>query len=338
MVIQAQRWRNGALELLDQTQLPLKEEFLKMTDYREVADAIRNLKVRGAPAIGIAAAYGVCLAALEAIGEQKNDFFVRVEKASRILTATRPTAVNLFWALERMRNVLKQAANKPVAEICAILLQEAHAIAREDEEMCRQIGENGAALLKDGDVVLTHCNTGALATGGIGTALGVIYTAVQQGKKIHVFADETRPLLQGARLTAFELQQAKIDVTLICDNMAAFVMKRRKVNAIVVGADRIARNGDTANKIGTYNLAILAQFHRVPFYVVAPTSTIDLNIASGVEIPIEERNPEEVTYGFGRQTAPTGVAVYNPAFDITPAELIDGIITEKAVHRYPFQF
>lgn len=338
MIIRALKWTDNAVELLDQTQLPVKTEYLRMTNYLDIADAIRKLKVRGAPAIGIAAAYGLCLAAFEAVAEQKNDFLARLEKASRTLAATRPTAVNLFWALERMKAVLKHEISKPVKEICDILLQEAHAIAREDEEMCRKISGHGAEVLKDGDTVLTHCNTGALATGGMGTALGVIYAAVQQGKKIRVFVDETRPLLQGARLTAFELQQANIDATLICDNMAAFVMKRQKVNAIFVGADRIARNGDTANKIGTYSLAVLAKFHQVPFYVVAPTSTIDLQRASGEEIPIEERKPEEITHGFGRQTAPADIAVYNPAFDITPAELITGIITENGIHRHPFKF
>ncbi len=338
MIIQAQRWKDGALELLDQTRLPLKTEYLRITNYRDVAQAIRKLKVRGAPAIGIAAAYGVCLGANEIAENDMAVFSEKMKIVIRELAETRPTAVNLFWALERMDNVLKENTSKSIEEIKKALLKEAHAIAAEDAEMCRKIGENGAALLKDGDVVLTHCNTGALATGGIGTALGIIYTASQQGKKISVFADETRPLLQGARLTAFELQQAKIEVTLICDDMAAFVMQRKKINAVLVGADRIARNGDTANKIGTYNLAVLAHYHNVPFYVVAPSSTVDTSIASGKEIPIEERNPEEVTHGFGVQTAPSGISVYNPAFDVTPCKLISGIITENGVYRFPYQF
>lgn len=338
MVIQALKWENGVLKLIDQTKLPLKTEYLYLMDYQDVADAIKKLKVRGAPAIGIAAAYGVCLGANQIRETNQKKFADQLMNVIDELAATRPTAVNLFWALDRMKTILSKNLHLSIEELRMLLQQEADNIAREDEQMCQKIGEHGAALLRDGDVVITHCNTGALATGGIGTALGIIYTAANQGKKIKVFADETRPLLQGARLTTFELMHAGIDVTLICDDMAAFVMKRKQVDAVLVGADRIARNGDTANKIGTYNLAIAAKYHQVPFYVVAPSSTIDMSLKNGGEIPIEERNPAEVTHGFGKQTAPDGVAVYNPAFDVTPADLISAIVTEKGIFRYPYDF
>ena len=336
MIVKSIEWRNDRVILIDQTRLPNEEIYLELDDYRQLIEAIKKLRVRGAPAIGIAAAFGVCLGALQVKSKNGDEFIAKVENIIKELAATRPTAVNLFWALERMRNILYQDQQKAPLNIKKLLLQEAMAILNEDKEICHQMGVNGASLLKDGDTVLTHCNTGALATGGIGTALGAIYTAIEQRKRIKVFADETRPLLQGARLTAWELQKAGIEATLICDNMAAFVMKKGSVNCIMLGADRIAKNGDTANKIGTYNLAVLAKHHKVPFYVVAPTSTFDLNLQSGEEIPIEQRTAEEITHGFGRQIAPDGVNVFNPAFDVTPNELITAIVSEKGIHFPPF--
>ena len=327
-------WKDNSVILIDQTKLPDEELYLKISDYRELADAIKKLKIRGAPAIGIAGAFGVCLGANQSRIEKYDAFKKELEVIIQELAATRPTAVNLFWALDRMRAVLKN--NRDMPTIKKLLLDEAFRILEEDKKICRKIGEHGAALLKDGDTVLTHCNTGALATGDFGTALGTVYTAVEQGKKISVFADETRPLLQGARLTTWELKKANIDVTLICDSMAAFVMKKGWVDCVMLGADRIAANGDTANKIGTYNLAVLAKFHQIPFYVVAPTSTIDLNINSGKDIPIEERAAEEITFGFGKRTAPENIKVYNPAFDVTPFELITEIVTEEGIFRAPF--
>ncbi len=330
MVVKTIEWRENRVVLIDQTRLPTEEIYLEITEYRELAEAIKQLKIRGAPAIGIAGAFAVCLAANQIESGDYRDFRAQLERVSAELAATRPTAVNLVWALERMQRVLEKNPLGP-SRLKKMLLDEALCIFEEDKKICRQIGKHGAELLKDGDTVLTHCNTGALATADFGTALGVIYTAAAQGKKIRVFADETRPLLQGARLTAWELQKAGIDVTLICDDMAAVVMQKGWVNCVLVGADRIAANGDTANKIGTYNLAILANYHRIPFYVVAPTSTIDHRIKTGQQIPIEERSAEEVTFGFGKQTAPNGVKVFNPAFDVTPRELITGIVTERGI-------
>ncbi len=263
----------------------------------------------------------------------ESTFFRRLREAADYLATSRPTAVNLFWALDRMKRAAGRLRGRPTPEIAAALLAEAHAIYQEDRQMCRAIGRHGAALLCDGDGVLTHCNAGGLATSDYGTALAVIFAAAEAGKTLHVYADETRPLLQGARLTAWELQQRGIDVTLICDNMAAQVMREGRVQAVVTGADRIAANGDSANKIGTYGVAVLAKAHRIPFYIAAPSSTFDLSIADGAAIPIEQRDPREVTHGFGRQTAPEGVSVYNPAFDVTPAELIAGIICERGVIR-----
>jgi methylthioribose-1-phosphate isomerase len=336
MGIKTIEWRNGKLIIIDQTKLPLEELYLEISDYRELADAIKLLKIRGAPVIGIAGAFGVCLGANELETENLSDFKLRMTKIINELAATRPTAVNLFWALDRMKTVIESNAGMKPAEIKLKLLDEAIRILEEDRETCRLMGEHGAALLKDGNTVLTHCNAGALATGGIGTALGVIFTAVKQGKKIKVYADETRPLLQGARLTTWELMKAGIDVTLICDNMAAWVMKQGWIDCVMVGADRIAANGDAANKIGTYNLAVLANYHQIPFYVVAPKSTFDLNLKSGKEIPIEQRASEEVTEGFGKQTAPCDVSVYNPAFDVTSNELITAIVSEKGICYPPF--
>jgi methylthioribose-1-phosphate isomerase len=312
----------GHLRLLDQTLLPGQLAYRDCRTVEEVWEAIRSLRVRGAPAIGIAAAYGVVLG-VRARGPSIRD-------VTNYLRTSRPTAVNLFWALERME---RRAAQLDGAELTRGLLCEAQAIEQEDEAMCRAIGRVGAELIEPGQGVLTHCNAGGLATADYGTALAVLFTAAEQGKAIHVFADETRPLLQGARLTTWELLQRGIDVTLICDSMAAQVMKEGRVQLVIVGADRIAANGDTANKIGTYGVALLAKAHGIPFYVAAPSSTFDLSLANGAQIPIEQRDPREVTHGFGKQTAPDGVKVYNPAFDVTPAALIAGIITEKGLIR-----
>ncbi len=337
MEIKTIEWKDGKVVIIDQTKLPLAELFLEITDYRELVDAIKQLKIRGAPAIGIAAAYGVCLGAAEIAAENYAEFKQRMNRIIDELAAARPTAVNLFCALDRMRAIIETNNGMTPGQIKPELVKEATRILDEDRETCRLIGEYGASLLKDGDRVLTHCNAGALATGGIGTALGVIFTAVEQGKKIKVFADETRPLLQGARLTTWELMKAGIEVTLICDNMAAWIMSQGWINCIIVGADRIAANGDAANKIGTYNLAVLANYHKIPFYVAAPTTTFDLSLKSGKEIPIEQRASEEVTEGFGSRTAPEDVLVYNPAFDLTPNELIHAIVCEKGVFTPPYQ-
>jgi methylthioribose-1-phosphate isomerase len=321
-VHKAIEWVGGAdgfLRLLDQTRLPAEIVYRECRDVEQVRAAICELAVRGAPAIGVSAAYGLVLAMQKPDG----DF----ERAVQRLISSRPTAVNLAWAMERMTRRWQERKSNPAAW----LLGEAHAIAAEDEAMCAAMGRHGAELIRDGMGVLTHCNTGALATAGLGTALAALFTAHQQGKRFAVFADETRPLLQGARLTAWELHQAGIDVTLICDSMAAQVMKEGRIQLVIVGADRITANGDTANKIGTYGVALLARAHGVPFFVAAPSSTFDLSLATGDAIPIEQRQPREVTHGLGKQTAPEGVKVYNPAFDVTPAHLIAGIITEKGV-------
>lgn len=315
---------HGHLRLLDQTRLPGETVYLDCRSVDDVWHAIKRLSIRGAPAIGIAAAYGVCLAANDPRSARQ---------ACDHLATSRPTAVNLFWALDRMRNVINVADPENLAEA---LLIETRAIHEEDRQQCAAIGRNGADLLADlpqGAGILTHCNTGALATGGEGTALAIIFELHRRGKQPHVFVDETRPLMQGARLTAWELQQAEVACTLICDSMAAQVMREGRVQAVIVGADRIAANGDTANKIGTYGLAVLARAHGIPFYVAAPTTTFDRSISSGAEIPIEQRAAEEVTQPFDSQIAPQGTPVYNPAFDVTPAELITGIITERGVQK-----
>jgi len=333
--IRTLRWVGGIdghLRLLDQTRLPTECVEIECRDVEAVWETIRSLRVRGAPAIGIAAAYGVCLGVQPALSSGEREFRARLEEVVDYLATSRPTAVNLFWALERLKRLVDEASSplngRAVAER---LLDEAHAIHDEDRQMCRAIGRHGAALLHDGQGVLTHCNAGGLATSDYGTALAVFFTAHEDGKRLHVFTDETRPLLQGARLTTWELQQRGIDVTLICDSMAAQVMREKRVQAVVVGADRIAANGDTANKIGTYGLAILAAAHEIPFYVAAPTSTFDLSIQTGDEIPIEQRASSEITHSFGKQTAPDGIDVYNPAFDVTPARLITAIICERGV-------
>lgn len=329
-------WRggtDGVLDLIDQTLLPNELTRIECRDIETVWEAIKMLRVRGAPAIGIAAAYGVVVG-LQQVGDDDADSFWRVfEKSADHLATSRPTAVNLFWALDRLRGLAKSLKQGPVAAARSALLEEAKKIHDQDREMCHAIGRFGADLLTDGQGVLTHCNAGGLATAEYGTALSVFFTAQDQGKNLHVFVDETRPLLQGARLTAWELMQRKIRSTLICDSMAAQVMREKKVQAVVTGADRIAANGDSANKIGTYSVAVLAKAHGIPFYIAAPSSTFDLSIESGEEIPIELRNADEITKGFGKQTAPEGVEVYNPAFDVTPAEYINAIITERGVIR-----
>jgi methylthioribose-1-phosphate isomerase len=317
------------LRLIDQTQLPTQLIYRDLDDYLEIIAAIKRLEVRGAPAIGIAAAYGLAIAVQRSSKWQ----FEAITKYAAEIKAARPTAVNLFWAIDRVVTRVRNAAPDSLAETLDILWAEAESIHEEDRQMCRKIGEYGATLIKDGDTILTHCNAGALATGGIGTALGVIYTCRDQGKRIKVYADETRPLLQGARLTAWELMQEGIDVTLICDNTAAVLMRQGKIDHAIVGADRIARNGDTANKIGTYTVALLADRHEIPFYVAAPASTFDQSTVSGKEILIEERSADEVTIGFGKRTAPEGVKVYSPAFDVTPNELIHYFVTDRGLLR-----
>ncbi|MFO0793473.1 MAG: S-methyl-5-thioribose-1-phosphate isomerase [Candidatus Brocadiaceae bacterium] len=325
----------GRIRLIDQTLLPTELKFVYCDDIKSIWHAIKTLMVRGAPAIGIAGAMGVVLGAKNIHTNDTSTFFKELRRVTEYLGSSRPTAVNLFWGLARMERVALENKDKPVKEIKEILLLEAIKIEEEDKAICRQIGEHGAALIKDGDGVLTHCNAGGLATADYGTALAVIFKAKEHGKHFKVFADETRPLLQGARLTAWELMHAGIDATLICDNMAAHVMKLGKIQCVIVGADRIAANGDTANKIGTYGVSILAKEHNIPFYVAAPVSTFDLTIKSGEDIPIEERSPEEVTCGFGKRTAPEGVKVFNPAFDVTPAKNIAAIITERGVIHNP---
>lgn len=327
-------WHDGTVRLLDQSRLPGAVEFLDCRDYRAVASAIRELKVRGAPAIGVTAAMGVALGAQTVSASGFQGFSKAVMEICDYLAATRPTAVNLFWAIERMKRTLNARWDAPVAAIKAELIAESQRILEEDIELCKTMGRHGAALIQDGQTVLTHCNAGALATAGYGTALGVIRAAWEQGKKIHVVADETRPVLQGARLTAWELMQDRIPVTLITDSMAGTMMRQGKIHLCIVGADRIAANGDVANKIGTYSVAVLAKAHGLPFYVAAPYSTIDLGTKSGADIPIEQRHAAEVTTLHGsRPVAPEGVAVYNPAFDVTPAELITGIVTERGVYK-----
>jgi methylthioribose-1-phosphate isomerase len=322
---------DGYLELIDQTLLPGELTHVACRDVATVWEAIKSLRVRGAPAIGVAAAYGVCVGLQPVVNADEATFLAKLREVTDYLATSRPTAVNLFWALDRIRAAGERQRGRPVQEAFAALLAEAREIEAEDRRMCREIGRHGAALLTDGQGVLTHCNAGGLATSDYGTALAVFFSAHESGKRLHVYADETRPLLQGARLTAWELQQRGIEVTLICDSMAAQVMREGRVQAVVTGADRIAANGDTANKIGTYGVALLAAAHDIPFYVAAPTSTFDLSIADGSQIPIEQRDPREITHGFGRATAPEGIRVYNPAFDVTPARLIKAIICEKGV-------
>lgn len=331
-------WRKNEIIILDQRSLPTKVRYKRCREHREVCKAIKDMTVRGAPAIGVAAALGVALGAMHLQTDDREDFQKKVVGIVEEFASTRPTARNLFWALERMLFTLREkihTANVP--ELKEILIKEALRILEEDIAVNESIGTHGCSLIKSGDSILTHCNAGALATAGYGTALGIIRAAHREGKKIHVYVDETRPVLQGARLTAWELSKEDIPHTLITDSMAGFIMKQGRVNMVITGADRIAANGDTANKIGTYSLAVLAHHHRIPFYIAAPTSTIDLNIADGSSIPIEERDPEEVTVLFGRRLAPRKTTVYNPAFDVTPGELISAIITEKGIVTPPYR-
>jgi methylthioribose-1-phosphate isomerase len=329
-------WENGSLVILDQTLLPTEERYTVLETVEEVHRAIARLEVRGAPAIGVAAALGLYLAVRDGAFPTYDSLKKALRQAADYLASSRPTAVNLAWALERMTAAAEGTPGAEPEAVKRALLDEALAIMAEDRDTCRAIGRHGQALLTDGSTVLTHCNAGGLATVDYGTALGVVYAAVEAGKKIHVYADETRPLLQGARLTAWELERSGVPVTLVCDDMAASVMARGLVDCVITGADRIAANGDTANKIGTYGLAVLAREHGLPFYVAAPLSTFDFRLRSGDGIPIEERDPDEVRRFRGVQTAPPGVDVFNPAFDLTPHRYITAFVTERGVVRPPF--
>jgi methylthioribose-1-phosphate isomerase len=325
---------SGRLWMIDQTLLPGEQREIECKTVEQVWEAIRSLRVRGAPAIGVAAGYGVVLGLQAGITEgDLASFHQRLEEVTAYLAGSRPTAVNLFWALDRMKQTATESGELAVADLQSRLLIEAQRIETEDCEMCAAIGRHGESLFESGIGVLTHCNAGGLATAGDGTALSVIFAAAASGKEIHVYADETRPLLQGARLTAWELKQRNIPVTVICDSTAAWAMQEGRIQAVITGADRIAANGDAANKIGTYSVALLAKAHNIPFYVAAPSSTFDLSLKTGAEIPIEERPAEEISHGFGKVTTPEGVAVYNPAFDVTPAEYITAIITERGIIR-----
>jgi methylthioribose-1-phosphate isomerase len=330
-------WKNNTVVLIDQNALPLAERYVACKSYKEVISAIKDLTVRGAPAIGVAAAMGAALGALHLPALSPKEFRRKLFVICDEISQARPTARNLFWALERMKKCFDQAKHLSQQTLVDKLIKEAKLICSEDIEINRRMGKYGSPLLVNGDNMLTHCNAGALATAGYGTALGVIRAAREEGKKMHVYVDETRPVLQGARLTSWELKKEKIPFTLITDNMAGFLMQQGKIDKIIVGADRIAANGDTANKIGTYSLAVLACTHRIPFYVAAPLSTIDISLRTGAAIPIEERKNEEVTHFKGVRSAPQGTKVYNPAFDITPAKYITAIITEKGILTKPYR-
>ena len=327
-MVETIQWTDAGVVMIDQTRLPREQSFVTCRTYLEVADAIKTMVIRGAPAIGVAAAMGV------ALGVQAGEDF---ETVCKTLAATRPTAVNLFWGITRMRRLYASLEGAPQREVVQRIIEEAQQIRLEDIAICQAIGRNGAPLVPDGKTVLTHCNAGALATAGYGTALGVIRAAVSAGKKIDVFADETRPFLQGARLTAWELQQDGIPTTLITDNMAGHFLRSGRIGCVVVGADRIAANGDVANKIGTYSVAVLAKENGIPFYVAAPVSTFDLTLASGDAIPIEQRSPIEVTHVFGVPVAPEAIAAANPAFDVTPARYVTAIVCERGVARPPYE-
>lgn len=337
MAVQAIRWKQDQLSIVDQTLLPGDLRYIALDTEEAVWEAIQQLKVRGAPAIGCCAAYGLVVGVRNRAPQSVAEGQAAVEAVSNYLATSRPTAINLFWALDRMRSCAAELGDgETVDGFLARLLEEAHDIQQEDAQMCQFMGDYGAEFIKDGDGILTHCNTGALATGGYGTALSAMYRAHEQGKRFKVYADETRPLLQGARLTAWELMDAGIDVTLICDNTAAQVMKEGKIQHVFVGADRIAANGDTANKVGTYSVAVLAHAHEIPFYVVAPSNTFDMGRVNGDAIPIEQRCSSEVTHAFGQLTAPPGVSVYSPAFDVTPHEFVTAFITERGVLKPPY--
>lgn len=330
-------WKNGAVRIIDQTRLPMERVFLTVHNKEEMWDAIKNLKIRGAPAIGIAAAFGLYLGVKNFRGNDREGFLKEVENVASYMASSRPTAQNLFWAIERIKRIVKNNPQLDIKKLLRLMLDEAVNMIEEDNRVCQAIGEHGVSLIMDGHSLLTHCNAGGLATAMYGTALAPVFKATERGMRIHVYVDETRPLLQGSRITAWELLQAGIPATLITDSTAAFVMSRNRVNLVIVGADRIAANGDTANKIGTLGVAVMAKEFGIPFYVAAPLSTIDLHTGTGMDIPIEERDGYEVTRGFRTQTAPDGIAVYNPAFDVTPASYITGIITERGIIRAPFE-
>jgi len=333
MLLQPIKWENGAIVFIDQTELPVRLRYIRCRDLDVLCEAIKKLRVRGAPLIGVSVALGYALSAINSKAKTLQGLKRDLRAASQRLKKTRPTAVNLFWALERMEKAFSKFSRLAnIHKIKKAVLKEALNILSEDRDMCRRIGRAGARLIKNGDIVLTHCNAGMLATAGYGTALSIFYEAKRQGKKFKVYADETRPLMQGSRLTMWELMKNGIDATLICDDMAASTIRNKGVTKIIVGADRIARNGDAANKIGTYGLAVLANYHKIPFYIAAPSSTIDRDIRTGRDIPIEERNREELIYVGTKQTAPDKSKVYNPAFDVTPNHLITAIITETGIY------
>jgi methylthioribose-1-phosphate isomerase len=336
-MIQTLEWTDQGVRFIDQTKLPMQEVYVTCKTHEQVADVIRNMVVRGAPAIGVAAAMGIALGVSNSKAENPGDLKREFYQICDVIGKTRPTAVNLFWAIRHMQEKFERIRIRPIPQIKKDLIEEAQRMHAEDIAANQAMGRHGATLMPSSGGVLTHCNAGALATAGYGTALGVIRAAVEQGKKIHVFADETRPFLQGSRLTAWELMKDGIPTTVISDNMAGAMMKQGKIGAIVVGADRIAANGDVANKIGTYTVAILAREHAIPFYVAAPISTVDLACPNGDEIPIEQRNAREVTHIAGNQMVPDGVGVENPAFDVTPAKYVSAIITEKGVARAPYE-
>ncbi len=337
MRFQTIAWKKDHLELIDQTELPEKTTYVRCWNLEDVWSAIRNMKVRGAPAIGVTAAFGIYLGMKNSKAVQMDDFVCEFKRVTREMAQARPTARNLFDTIERMEQVVRANLNKAPSELKRFLLDKALEIQSEDIQLCRAIGKFGQKLIRTQDSILTHCNAGALATAGMGTALAVVYTAHSRGKKIRVFATETRPFLQGARLTAWELSKNRIPVSLVCDNMVGYLMREKKIDKVIVGADRIARNGDTANKIGTYTIAELARANRIPFYVAAPSTTFDFSLKSGKEIPIEMRNGNEVINAFRRKVVPHGVPILNPAFDVTPNELISGIITEQGVFYPPYQ-
>ncbi len=336
-MIQTLEWTDSGVRFIDQTKLPTEETYVNCTTYQEVADVIRNMVVRGAPAIGVSAAMGIALGVkssnAESVGQLKTEF----DEICDVIGKTRPTAVNLFWAIRRMQQKFESLRVRPVAQIKQALVEEAQRMHAEDIAINQEMGRHGAALMPASGGVLTHCNAGALATAGYGTALGVIRAAVEQGKKIHVYADETRPFLQGSRLTAWELVKDGIPTTVISDNMSGAMMRQGKIGAVIVGADRIAANGDVANKIGTYTVAVLAKEHGIPFYVAAPISTVDLETPDGSKIPIEQRNPAEVTHIAGKAITPVGVQIENPAFDVTPAKFVTAIVTERGIARAPYE-
>jgi methylthioribose-1-phosphate isomerase len=335
-MIKTLEWTNDGVRFIDQTKLPTEEVYVTCKTYQEVATAIRDMVVRGAPAIGVAAAMGIALGVTQSSAEDAQSLSREFDQIAKVISETRPTAVNLFWGIRRMREKFDSVAGQPVPKIKAALVQEAQRMHVEDISANQAMGRHGATLMPASGGVLTHCNAGALATCGYGTALGVFRAAIESGKKLHVYADETRPFLQGARLTAWELTKDSIPTTLIADNMAGALMRQGKIKAVVVGADRIAANGDVANKIGTYTVAVLAKEHGIPFYVAAPWSTVDMNTPSGDQIPIEQRSPKEITHHGGKLMAPDGVLVENPAFDVTPSKYVTAIITERGIARAPY--